>query len=200
MNLKHLSIGFVTKFRTQLMNQQPTIDEQLAYIKELYINLAESERKDFSAVLASLVQLSKESHATKQNYLKEIKTYLNRKKQRESRPEITSIFTLKSLINKNKYDDEVHDYILSIIWDLLLNLSYFKDNKSFYNLIGYYLQLDLPKNQSLATKEAILDGYKQAFETLPKEEQQHRMQELAAAAFRIATSTELKKFNERFKP
>lgn len=182
------------------MNQQSTIDEQLAYIKELYITLEESERKDFSAVLSSLVQLSKESHATEQNYLKEIKAYLRRKKQRENKPKITSIFILKSLINKNKYDDEIHDCVLSIIWDLLLNLSYFKDNKSFLNLIGYYLQLDLPKSQSLATKEAILDGYKQAFEALPKEEQKHCMQELAATAFRIATSTELKKFNERFKP
>lgn len=182
------------------MNQQQTIDQQLAYLKEVYSGLKESEQKDFDTVLASIVQLSKESHETEHNYLKEIKAYLLRKKQRDIKPDINSIFALKSLVtHKNKYDDEIHTCVLSIIWDLLLELSDIKDNKGFYNSLGYYLQIELPENKATATRSEILNNYKQAFEQLSVEEQKKRMQVLAASAFRRATPTELKKFNGWFK-
>ncbi|MCP4701469.1 MAG: hypothetical protein GY862_32130 [Gammaproteobacteria bacterium] len=179
------------------MKNYQAIFEEKSYL------LNETDKDNLDKIMAILLELIDTSGTPAKSNLEDIKKYLSQKLKREKAndyEEISDIIKLKNMVfhqarlRNGKLPLKYQKKIAQAVWAMLPTLASFKHPRELNNFLAYLTGSELPGARELTDKYKIVEMYEQYYVSLPAEEQERRLMELAAMTFNGAERKEIKRY------
>ncbi len=183
------------------------IENKLKKLQSEYKKLSSDQQKDVEKLISLLIDFINQSDSSKKSYFADINKYLSNKLKREKKKnKPLDIFQLRNLIIHNKPIESEYDKNLqNLVWDMLPELTYFKNIENLSNFLGNYLHVDVRddndiheqiEKKKIKSKHDVIDEYRKLYEGFSKTKKKESLRELARGMFVVAQKDELFKFKE----